>query len=192
MPFLPLLGAAVGLGQAIVGGIKAKKYQKQLEKLPTPSYGGSESIMDYYNKALSRYNTSPYQSEQYKYAVDNAKQSTAASIGAMQDRRSALGSIGQITAAQNDATTRAGISAENQRQQNFGALGAATNMKAGDERMQFQQNKIAPFEKKYNLLSMRAGAANQTANAGLNNIFSAAGAYDDYKMIDKIYGKESK
>ena len=31
-------------------------------------------------------------------------------------------------------------------------------MKAGEDRMAFQQNELAPFERKYNLLAQRAAA----------------------------------
>ena len=139
-PILPAIGAAVGLGQAIFGGIKAKKTQKELEGMQTPTYEGSESIMDYYNKALNRYNANPYQSQQYQYASNAANRNQAA------------------------------------------------GMKTQDELRQFQQNKLAPYEQKYNLLSMKAGAANQTTNAGMGNIFNSLGAATDMKMIDKMYG----
>jgi hypothetical protein len=188
LPILPAIGAAVGIGQAIFGGIKAKKAQKQLENLQTPSYGGSESIMDYYNKALSRYNANPYQSQQYQYATGAANRNQAAGIGALQDRRSAVGGISRLAAVGNDAALRAGVQAEQQQNQRFGQLGQAAGMKTQDELRQFQQNKIAPYEKQYNLLSMKAGAANQTVNAGMSNIFGGLGAMSDYKLIDKMYG----
>jgi hypothetical protein len=37
--------------------------------------------------------------------------------------------------------------------------------------MAFQQNELAPFERKYNLLSQKAAANAQTFNTGLSNIF---------------------
>lgn len=190
MALLPLLGAAVGLGQAIFGGGKAKRAQKKLENLQTPTYGGSDSIMDYYNKALQRYNTNPYQSQQYQYATNQAARSTAAGLGALGDRRSAVGGIGRLAALQNDAALKAGMIAEDEQNQRFGQLGEAANMKTGDERLMFQMNKIAPYEKQYNLLSMKAGAGNEMMNAGLSNIFGGLAAAQDTKNINKIYGKK--
>ena len=187
-PILPAIGAAVGLGQAIFGGIKAKKTQKELEGMQTPTYEGSESIMDYYNKALNRYNANPYQSQQYQYASNAANRNQAAGIGALQDRKSAVGGISRLTALGNDANLKAGVMAEQQQNQRFGQLGQAAGMKTQDELRQFQQNKLAPYEQKYNLLSMKAGAANQTTNAGMGNIFNSLGAATDMKMIDKMYG----
>lgn len=185
---LPAIGAAIGLGQTIFGGNKAKKAQKQLEKMQTPTYEGSESIMDYYNKALSRYNTNPYNSQQYQYATNAASRNQAAGLGALQDRRSAVGGVSRLTALNNDAQLRAGVQAEQMQNQRFGQLGQAAGMKTQDELRQFQQNKLAPYEQKYNLLSAKAGAANQTANAGMGNIFNSIGAAIDMQNIDKMYG----
>ena len=76
-----------------------------------------------------------------------------------------------MAALRNDAGLRSGIAAENEQNQRFGQLGAAAGMKTQDELRQFQYNQVAPYEKKYNLLAMKAGGANQMANAGFQNIF---------------------
>lgn len=176
---LPLLAAAApailqagtGIFQSIFGGNKAKKAQSELENLQTPTYQANKGIMDYYNQALQRYNINPYQSQQYQYGQTAANRNLAAGIGALQDRRSAVGGISRLTAGANDAALRNGISAEQEQNQRFSQLGSATGMKAQDDMTRFQYNEVAPYEKKYNLLSMKAGAANQMQNAGLQNIF---------------------
>jgi len=48
-------------------------------------------------------------------------------------------------------------------------------MKAGEDRQAFNINKMQPFERKYNLLAMKAGANARTANDGLKNIFNGLG-----------------
>jgi hypothetical protein len=189
LPLLPLIGAGVGLVQSILGGNKAKKAQKQLEGMQVPEYGGSDSIMDYYNKALQRFNTNPYQSQQNQYAQQQADRSQSAGLNSLQSRRSAVGGISRLSALRNDASLKAGAMAEQQQMQNMGMLGEATGMKTADELRQFQQNKIAPYEKQYNLLSMKAGAGNEQANAGMSNIFGGLGAAQDTMNINKIYGK---
>jgi len=168
---LPGIQAGAGLVQSILGGIKANKAQKQLEGLQTPTYGGSKPLSSYYNTALQRYNVNPYQSQQYQYSNQQADRSQAAGIGSLQDRRSAVGGISRLAALRNDAGLRSGIAAENEQNQRFGQLGAAAGMKTQDELRQFQYNQVAPYEKKYNLLAMKAGGANQMANAGFQNIF---------------------
>jgi hypothetical protein len=190
IPILGAIGAVGGLAQSIIGGIKAHKAEKKLERLATPEYGGSQSIMDYYNKALQRYNTNPYQSQQYQMATQQADRSQAAGIGALQGRGSAVAGIGRLSALRNNAGLQAGVQAEQQQNQRFGQLGEASEMKTADELRQFQQNKLAPYEKQYNLLSMKAGAGNEMANAGMSNIFGGLGAIQDQRNIDKIYGKK--
>lgn len=189
IPILGALGVIGGGIQSILGGIKANKAQKKLENLQTPQYGGSDSIRDYYSKALQRFNQNPYQSQQYQYANQQADRSQAAGINALQGRGSAVGGISRLAALRNDASLKAGVQAEQQQNQRFGELGEASGMLTQDELRQFQQNKIAPFEKQYNLLSMKAGAGNQTMNAGISNIFGGLGAMQDQRNIDKIYGK---
>ena len=188
---LPFIQAGVGLAQSIIGGITARKTQKQLENLQTPSYGGSSSIMDYYNKALQRYNVNPYQSQQYQQATQQAGRSTAAGINALQSRGSAVAGIGRLAALQNEQGLRAGTIAEAEQNRRFNDVGQASQLKTQDELRQFEQNKIAPYEKKYNLLSMKAGANNQTANAGISNMFGGLSSIQQMGMLDKIYGNNS-
>lgn len=161
-----------GIAQSIFGAVKEHKATKALENLQTPTYSANKSIMDYYNKSLQRYGINPYQSEQYNYATQGANRSMAAGIGALQDRRSAVGSIGRLTAINNDANLRAGITAQQQQAQNLSQLGSATGMKAADDRYGFQINSIMPYEKQYSLLAQKASGGAQMVNAGLGNIFS--------------------
>lgn len=179
----------LGLAQGIIGGIKAKKAQKELENLQTPQYQESKSILDYYNNALKRYNTNPYQSQQYQNATNLAGRSTAAGLNALGGRASAVGGVGRLAALQNEQGLRAGAMAEQDQSQRFGQLGGAAQLQSGEDRAAFQQNKIAPYEKKYNLLAMKAGAANQTANAGISNIFGGLSGVGDYQMAKQIYGQ---
>ncbi len=188
-PILGAIGAGVGAIQSIIGGIKAGKAQKKLENLQTPTYGGSESIKDYYSKAMQRYNENPYQSAQYQYATQMADRSQAAGLNALQGRGSAVAGVGRLAAQRNEAGLQAGAQGEQLKEQRFNTLGQATGMETEDQLRQFQQNKIAPFEKQYNLLSMKAGAGNQMMNAGISNIFGGIGAMQDQRNIDKIYGK---
>lgn len=182
------LQSVIGGVQAAIGAHKAKKAQRELENLQTPRYNESKSIMDYYNNALQRYNLNPYQSAQYNYARQAADRSQAAGINALQGRGSAVGGIARLSAINNDALQRAGVQAEQEQNQRFGQLGQAAQMKTAEGDKAFQYNEIAPYEKKYNLLSMKAGAANQTVNSGLQNVFGGLGALQDYSNINRMYG----
>lgn len=189
--FGPILQGALGLGQAVLGGIKAHKAQKQLENLQTPVYNQSKSILDYYNTALSRYNQNPYQSQQYQYANQQADRSMAAGINALQGRGGAVGAISRLSALRNDAALRAGVNAEQEQNQRFGQLGQAAQLKTNEGDKAFQYNQLAPYEKKYNLLAMKGAGGNQIANAGISNLFGGIQSGIDYNMINKMYGDNS-
>jgi hypothetical protein len=174
--------AALGIGQAIFGAKKARKTQKQMEGM-IDSYKPNVSIMDYYNKSLQRYNTSPYQSDTYQTQMRNADRTTATGLSALGDRRSAIGGVSRLAALQNDAKLNAGMGAEAEQGQRLNQLGMATAMRVPEDKYK--------FEAKYNLYGRKAGAANETANAGIGNIFGGLGNIADYAMINKMYGNKS-
>jgi len=181
MPF-PLLAAlpaiaqtGMGLLQSVLGGGKEKKALGELEGLQTPTYTANKSISDYYNNALQRYGVNPYQSQQYQQGINASNRNLAAGLSQMNNIRGGVGGISRLTALSNDAALKAGINAENEQSRRFGELGGATRMKAGDDMTRFQYNEVAPYEQKYNLLAMKAGAGGQQLNAGMTNAFGGLG-----------------
>ena len=185
--FGPIAQGVLGLGQAVLGGIKAHRAQKQLENLQTPTYNQSKSILDYYNTALQRYNQNPYQTQQYQYANQQADRSLAAGVNALQSRGGAVGAISRLSALRNDAALKAGVNAEQEQNQRFGQLGQAAQLKTNEAQKAFQYNQLAPYEKKYNLLAMKGAGGNQIANAGISNLFGGLQGITDYDMINKMY-----
>lgn len=180
LPFAVQAGA--GLVQSIFGGRAAKRNEKRLDKhiSQTPTYEPNKSVLDFYNMALQRYGVSPTDSAMYKQQSKDINQNVASGIAGLQDRRSALGGVSSIVRAANDAKLNANVAAEQQRNQRFNELGQATGMKSAEEQLAFKQNKMLPFELKYNILSQKAGAANQTLNAGLTNIFGGLQNWGNY------------
>jgi hypothetical protein len=179
-PAIAAAQAGVGAIQAVGGLIQAKRAEKKLNKL-VDNYKPNESIMDYYNKALSRYNANPYTSNMFNMQKQAIDRNVASGVNSLQGRRGAVAGINSLVQSANDGYLKAAATAEGQQAQALGQLGQATGMKA--------QEQFKPFEMKFNLLSQKAGGGNQIMNAGLGNIFGGASAYNDYKMIDKIYGK---
>lgn len=174
------ISAGVGLYQVLFSG--RKKAQRQLEQQANqaPMYGGNKGIADYYQEAYNRYNTSPQNSALYQNSINQIGRNTANTLSSLQDRRGALDAAGQVAAAQNQATNNALVNAENQRNQRFGILGQATNMKYGDDMQKFNTNTLMPYQTKLSLLATKASNKNQQYNMGLSNVFNAAGAASMY------------
>lgn len=174
--------SAIGGIQSIIGGIKAQKYQKQLQKMVS-DYQPNRGILDFYNKALQRYDANPYTSSLYTNAANNIRSGTAQGLNQFQDRRSALAGIAPLVENQNRGLLKAAAAAEGQQGQALNELGQATAMKAGEDKYK--------FENQYNLLAMRAGAANNLVNAGLTNLVGGGQSYSQMQMLKNMYGDGS-
>lgn len=184
----PLVQAGIGVLQTGYGMVKAAKAQKQLQKLQTPVYTKNKGILDFYDQALQRYSANPYESAAYKQATQQIGRNMAQGLSALNERKSAVAGVARLVQGANDAGQNAALLAENKRDQYFRELGQATGMKAGEDRMAFQYNQVAPYEKKYNLLAMKAGGANQIANAGLQNIMGGVQGLTQLDMANQMYG----
>lgn len=174
-----LVQAGIGIAQSIGGAVRAKKARKQLEGL-VDSYQPNQSIMDYYNKALQRYNVNPYTSSLYNYQQGQIKGSTAQGIQALQDRKSALAGIPNIIQRQNDSLLKAAAVSEGQQGQALGQLGAATALKDREDKYK--------FEAKYNILSNKAAGGAAQTNAGTSNLFGGVGGLSNYFMASQMFG----
>jgi hypothetical protein len=166
------ISVGVGTASAITGNTRQKKAQRKLDELAqnSPLYKADKSIEDYYQKALSRFNENPYQSQQYQMGAMNARRATAQSLGALQDRRSAIGGVTRLEANQNAAMQNLGAQAEGQRNQRFNQFGNATQMKSGEYQREFDFNKMTPYNRKLQLEQMKGAAAGEQYNAGLQMI----------------------
>lgn len=186
MPVAAIMGglqAAGGALQSIFGGGQARRAQRKLERM-IDNYQPSQSIRDYYTKALNKYNVDPTNSAMYRNIMNQAQQGLTTGLSNLQDRRSALAGTANLVQGYNDAALRAGAAAENQQQQALANLGAATQMKDREDKYK--------FEAKYNLLSQKAGAGNQIMNAGLGNIFGGLGNIADYYTYKNMNGNNSR
>lgn len=185
----PILQGIGGLVQSIFGGSRARRAERALERLQTPTYEKSKAIGDYYSKALQRYNINPYQSNMYNQQQRNIQRGMAAGINALQDRRSAIGGISKLVQSQNDASLNAAAAAEGQQAQAFGQLGQASQMQQGEDRMAFQVNKMMPYEKQLSLLGQKAAGGNQMMNAGIQNLFGGVSSLGQMKFDDYLSNK---
>lgn len=180
---LPLaIGLAAAGTQALVGGIQAltsgaKKRERELEAYAqqSPVYQGSKPIDSYYSEAMRRYQSSPYQTSKFVMGKNLADRSMASGLSALNQRGMALAGVSKLAAQGMDNSNRLVAQAEQDRRQDFGTLGAATRMKAQDEMTQFDINQMTPYNRQLALKQMKAQAANDRKNAGLQMVGSALG-----------------
>lgn len=170
MSFTAPLQMGIGILQSIGGRKQERRATAELERMVN-SYKPNSSILDLYNKSLSRYSANPYTSQSFTSQSDRIKGGTAQGIQALGDRRSILAGLPRLIQQQNDSLGRAAANAEGQQAQALGQLGQATGMKA--------QEDFKPFEMKYNLKALKAAGGSQIMNAGINNIFGGMKSLDD-------------
>ena len=173
---VPLVTAAASIYSSAHAANQRKKAERRLEGMKTPEYTPNPSILDYYKKALQRYNTNTSDTAEYKLQQQNIKQGITQGIAAAQDRR--LG--GAITPALiqggNNAMLRANVAAEQRKSGDLARLGQAAGMRSGEEGKAFQYNKIYPFEKQYNLLASKAAGQAQVQNQAMQDAYNNLGA----------------
>lgn len=180
---MPVTIGLVAAGtQALVGGIQAatsgaRKRERELEAFSktSPVYQGSKPIDSYYSEAMRRYQQSPYQTSKFVMGKNLADRSQSTGLAALNQRGMALAGVSKLSAQNLDNTNRLVAQAEQDRRQDFGTLGAATRMKAQDEMTQFDINQMTPYNRQLALKQMKAQAANDRKNAGLQMVGSALG-----------------
>lgn len=170
---ITLAQAGLGILQASTSGAKARERELDAYAKQSPLYKRSKSVDDYYQEALNRYRENPYQSQQYQMGALEARRATAQGLGAMQGRR-LLGDISTLAERERSNLQRLGAQAEAQRNARFSQLGGATQMKTGEEYKEFDINKMTPYNRMLQLKQLKAQAANDRYNAGLQMIGGAA------------------
>jgi len=133
---IPAAGALISGVNAIGAAHKRNKSERDLEQFAATDKV-NESILDFYNKAYNQYNPNAYQSAEYNAQQRNILGNQATSLGALQDRRSALAGIPSIMQGTNVANQRAAASAEAAQRANLGMLGQATAAKAREQQRVF-------------------------------------------------------
>lgn len=173
-PIIPLITAAVSLGSAANKKRQAKLAEKGLEGMQNPTYRPNQSILDYYSMALKKYQTSPTDTAGYKRDTQNIRQSTTQALSSLNKLRS--GDVANIVQGQNNSLLKAAVNAENRKAQELGVLADATRLKAGEGAKEFQYNQIAPFEKNYNLLALKAAGSRADQRTSTQNAYNNLGA----------------
>lgn len=191
MSFVAAAVGAVGLGTSIYGDIKAHDTQKKLEKAQSPAYTPSQSIADYYAKALQRYSINPFQSATYQQSLQNTQSQQSSALNNLQGRREGVAGAGAIVQGSNNALLGATANAQQQQAGALGQLGQAAGAQTQQQEQAFNINQTQPFERNYNLLAMKAAGANQLANSGLQTFNSGLNSVGQQMSLRKYFGTNS-
>lgn len=174
-----LFGAAISGVSALDAGGKRKDAENELENMQTPIYRRNQGILDFYDNALRKYNVQPTETTEYKLAKQNIGQGVVQGLNAAQDRRSGLAAIPSLISGQNNALLKAAINAENQKQRQAGTVLQAGNQATAEKMREYRFNEMGPFEKKYNLLAMKAAGLSRKETAGMQGLYNSLGSMGD-------------
>lgn len=137
-------GAAIqkqnlGILQFLLSGQrKAEKgLRKEIEAIP--EYEKSPSILDYYEQAKQRYGVAPTQTAMYKRQMQNIQRAGATGLAGARGSRARMGAASSVARSLSDATLGAEVAAEQENARRFGQLGAAAQMRRGEDVMADQR-----------------------------------------------------
>lgn len=189
---LTAIQAGLSAAQTIGGIIQAARGRKELKKeiAGLPQYQKSQGILDYYNQAMQRYGVSPTQTAAYKRQMANIQRAGATGLANLGSARERLGATSSIVRSMADAGLGAEAAAEQEQNRRFGQLGAAAQLKRGEEMAAFQQNQVLPSQMRLQMAAQRAAGGTQIANVGLSNLFGAAQSAAMKDMYANAYGGE--
>lgn len=170
----------------------ARDAEEKLTRLQSPTYQRNQSILDYYQKALQKYETNPTETAAYKQQKQQIGQGVTQAISGARDRRLGGAIIPSVIQGANNSLLKAAVEGEKRKAQELGVLGNAAQLKAGEDQKAFQYNSISPYEKNYNLLAMKAAGSAQAGNAALQNAYNNLLAADATKSdTDSGTGKNT-
>jgi hypothetical protein len=195
------LGAILGVGQALFGGISAanaaadaRREQRILEKraATSPLQKASPELSDYYQQALNRYKENPFTTPYYLETVKQGDRAAANALGAMQTRGAALGSVGRINQILADTKNRGIAGAVQNKNAQFSQYGQAAQARAAEQNRLFNVNQQAPYERMLQLQQLKAQAANDRYSAGMSTLAQGLGNVAQYGIAKEMYGDNTK
>jgi hypothetical protein len=181
LPLVTKIGLAAGAAKTGAGLVQTftsgqrkaeKDLRKQIEAIP--EYTKSPSILEYYEQARQRYGVSPTQTAMYKRQMQNIQRAGATGLAGAQGARGRMGAASTIARSLSDATLGAEVAAEGEQSRRFGQLGAAAQMRRGEDVMQ-QQRELMKQEQRIRQAAAKAAGRAAVQRAGLTNIFGGLG-----------------
>lgn len=159
-----------GITQALTSGQKKaeRDLTKQIEAIP--EYTKSPSILEYYEQARQRYGVSPTQTAMYKQQMQDIERTGAGAVSQLRGSRERLGGTSTILNSLLRAKLGANVAAEQEQNRRFGQLGAAAQMRRGEDVMQ-QQRELMKQEQRIRQAAAKAAGRAAVQRAGMTNIF---------------------
>lgn len=197
MPFAALIPLAIAAYGAISGAVKAKKAQKEREKLANerPVIGDSKVLNEQLALArseLSRGNNTPGQVAAEKMMDSNFSASLQALL-------QGGGNANNVADLYGDAVTgrmQLAMASDNIRRQNIMNLMNAGNQSENFRQQQWQANRFAPWADASQAAAASYQAANQQMMAGLSSAASIganwASQIENGNGYNNYFGKNSK
>jgi hypothetical protein len=192
------LGAILGVGQALFGGISAanaaadaRREQRILEKraATSPLQKESPELAQFYKQAESRYQENPFTTPYYLETVKQGDRAAANALGAMQTRGAALGSVGRINQILADTKNRGIAGAVQNKNAQFSQYGQAAQARAAEQNRLFNVNQQAPYERMLQLQQMKTQAANERTNAYQSMAVQGLSNAGQYLIAKEMYGQ---
>lgn len=189
------VGTIGGLGLGIASSSKASRAQKRAQQsledkaANSPLYKPSKEINEYYQEALNRYRQSPMQSQEYLLGKRNIQGAMSSGLAALQDRRSAIGGISRLAGTGTNALRNLSAQAESRKGQDLSRLGQASQLKAGQMAQAFDINQMTPYNRQLQLEQLKAQAAGEQYNAGMQMIGTGLSNAASYG-IASAYGQD--
>jgi hypothetical protein len=194
------LGAILGIGQALFGGISAanaaaaaRRQQAALERIAaaSPLQKESPELAQFYKQSESRYKENPFTTPYYLETVKQGDRAAANALGAMQTRGAALGSVAKINQILADTKNRGIAGAVQNKNAQFSQYGQAAQARAAEQNRLFNVNQQAPYERMLQLQQLKSQAANERYSAGMSTLAQGLSSAGQYYTAKEMYGNNN-
>ncbi len=167
-----LAGVGMGAAQMANANKAQKRAQDNLEKQAanSPLYKPSKEIQDYYQEAKRRYAASPFTTPAYLEGMKQADRSAVQALSALQSRGAAIGGVSRINRILQDVKNRNIASAMQDKNADLARLGQAAQLQNRENQQEFDINKMTPYNRQLQLEQMKAQAAGERYNAGMQTL----------------------
>jgi hypothetical protein len=170
------IGAVVGAGSALIGGLQRNKANKLFGQNPYPIQNVPQAELDNQQLALQMANEG-LPSQQYANAMTNIQRQQASALRSAADRKAGVGLIGPIQQNTNNAVANLDVANAQARIKNRMALMGVNNRLAGYQQAAWDWNNKNKYNQNYNYAMNLQGAGNANIMHGIDVLGSAALRY---------------